>query len=1809
MATCARCGSALTPSDIVAGCCAKCGLACTPAHPPERAPGSDSSISATSDHFEPVQLPPDKGSRTVPDVRIDGTVDLSDMPPVETPRKPSSSPVDSHRKTVADLDAGGGTMEFEVGPAAPQAGGGTVDFDLGLPPSARGGEPKPGTVHDRAAFRTMEFDDRSAPPSAAPGGKTNFDDIAKTYDSDSFGSGLEGKLAEAWGTDLNKRVGGGVSLKGKAGSSSRTDQTLVVNERAVVPVSKKDSHAARPADYELIHLLGEGGMGVVYSARQTSIDRTVAVKMLKSHAAKNRDMQQKFLSEAVVTGDLDHPNIVPMYDLGKNENGDLFYAMKRVQGTPWSKEIAKKSQPENIEILLKIADAVAFAHARGVIHRDLKPENVMLGEFGEVLLMDWGLAYSTPTFRKSASITQTHSMGGSPAYMAPEMATGPIERINTASDIYLLGAILYEILTGKAPHAGSNVSKCLIAAARNEILPTEKTGELVEVARRAMATDQKDRYASVRDLQAAIRECLAHAESISLAARADLELKNAAETADYRTFSRAVFGFEEALALWPGNEHAAVRRFEARLQYASCAFGKGDYELAAGLLDRSLPAHAELGAKVDAENQEREARRHRLRRAKQVLVAFVVLLFAGGTAAYYRISAERDKARIAEEQARQDRDRAVAAELVAAADRDRAVEAEAKTAIERDRAIAADKRSQEERDKAVAAEATAKKEKDRAIAAEDTAKKDRDRAVAAEAAAKQDRDRAVIAETTAKKDRDRALTAETAAKNDRKIAIDARAEALRDRDAAKQSAIAAKLSEDAAKLATLAEQKARKEEQHQAYRAKIGLAAARIDENAFNGASEILTEIVKDTPAELRNWELGRLEYLCGRASLSIDAGAPVECVAADSEWQRFASGGWNGKLRLWDAARGGLIAELPYDGSFVKSVAFSRDGKYLAVGGTDKTAYVQVWDIATNRKIATPMGHTGTVVSVSFDARGARLLTASVDGTTRLWNVADGKLLRTLRGHASAVTAAALSPDEKSIVTTGHDGVAIVWPNDPTAYGDPQNLKPQDDEPMELRAFLGHKGPVRGVAFSPDGATVATCGDDRQVLVWKPTEVRPYRLSEVFAETPPAPIAPRKFLGHRAAVASVAFSADGKRLVSGGFDNAVLVWSVESGVVEKSLRGHAGQVRSCAVSADGKSVVSGSYDGTLKVWNVDEYHENLAVRTSALAGHVGAVSAADFSPDETRIVTAGVDRTAMIFDARSLATQTKLAEGHEYLASGGVVTSDGKMLVTSAVDGSVRVWDLALGTERAEFADTGRSAVVAVSRDGRFVLSGEGLRGARLWDLAAGKLVHRFPEHRGEVTAAAISPDGKLLFTGETSGRANVWSAETKELLWSELHHSRKLTAGAFTTDSARLLTASLDNSVGTWEAATGREIVELVRKHPSGVTGLAIIDAARFATVCEDGRVRIWPTAAVKPVIEPAFGPGKFAAVTASAGGELLAAIDQERSIVRLWDLRQDREVAAAGAPAGAEAAPWFTGESRGVAVWNVAFTPDAKSLVTIGGNEARRWNVVDGTETQAYRPHGAIAGVAFSPDGKFVATAGWDDVVKIWNVAEGRAVRKLQGRHKGGINSVAFDRDGKYLLTAGDDKTAILWRVDDGAFVRSFSGHVDRVTHAAFSPDGKRIVTSSADKTARTWNVDDGRLLREFKGTDGHAWPVLWAEFSRDGKLLVTAAADDLAKLWDAETGAFRLNLTGHTAAVNSAAFSPDGSRVVTGSRDSSIKLWDVADGKELLTLKGHAQEVTSVRFSPSGRSILSSARDDRAIIWPTIDWRTPQEPAAR
>ncbi len=268
------------------------------------------------------------------------------------------------------------------------------------------------------------------------------------------------------------------------------------------------------ADYHIGELLGEGGMGAVYSARQQSIDRPVAIKVLKSQLSQAEGTQEAFVSEAIITGRLDHPNIVPIYDVGKQPNDALFYAMKQVEGVEWKDRFATNTVSENLDILLRVADAIAFSHARGIIHRDLKPANIMLGPFGEVLVMDWGLAMPTEDNPSRESFPEARA-GGTPHYMAPEMADGT-ERVDRRSDVYLLGAILFEIVTGKPPHAlkieaatkRQRVMAVLEAVLNNVIVETDQSGELLDIARKAIATDPGDRFQTVAEFQSALREYL-----------------------------------------------------------------------------------------------------------------------------------------------------------------------------------------------------------------------------------------------------------------------------------------------------------------------------------------------------------------------------------------------------------------------------------------------------------------------------------------------------------------------------------------------------------------------------------------------------------------------------------------------------------------------------------------------------------------------------------------------------------------------------------------------------------------------------------------------------------------------------------------------------------------------------------------------------------------------------------------------------------------------------------------------------------------------------------------------------------------------------------------------------------------------------------------------------------------------------------------------------------------------------------------------------------------------------------------------------
>ena len=465
---------------------------------------------------------------------------------------------------------------------------------------------------------------------------------------------------------------------------------------------------------------------------------------------------------------------------------------------------------------------------------------------------------------------------------------------------------------------------------------------------------------------------------------------------------------------------------------------------------------------------------------------------------------------------------------------------------------------------------------------------------------------------------------------------------------------------------------------------------------------------------------------------------------------------------------------------------------------------------------------------------------------------------------------------------------------------------------------------------------------------------------------------------------------------------------------------------------------MSAGHDGTIRLWNVDEYEETRTVKPIALTGHTDAVLAADFSPDELKIVTAGRDRTAKLWDVRTRKPIATLAEGHEYLTSNVAITPDGKRLITAAVDGTTRIWDFEEGVEQAQLPATGRNAALAVSRDGRLVLTGDDGKAAKLWNAETGELIRTLPgashrnHRRGDLARRSPSIHRRNERTDQRLARRRRPGRVERDPSFAQdhrrrFHGRRQATSDGVARQHGRTLGREHRQRVDAVRLeASGRRLGRRARRRRSRGDGLRRRHRAALAArrgIAEAGS-RFRSRRASIPI------------VAASADGRLLAAVDHEAHAVRLWDLEAKKRTRGreptAHRPSVARS---IFGSRSGLGRRDCARRFDARDDRR---QRSPRVEPVDAEETQAFRPHGAVAGVAFSPDGRSVATAGWDDAVKIWNVADAHAVSKIRGGHDGIVNDVVYSRDGRRLLTAGDDGTARhLERRDGGRTARCFAG----------------------------------------------------------------------------------------------------------------------------------------------------------------------------
>jgi serine/threonine-protein kinase len=432
------------------------------------------------------------------------------------------------------------------------------------------------------------------------------------------------------------RAGGARAVHGRGSKSNPVQHGSAAETLGTAPSGSTDglalptmrisTEAAEDPEILLMTRLGKGGMGEVWLGRHRALDREVAVKRL--HRDTTDATLAALLEEARITAKLDHGHIVPIHFVARDVSGTPMVVMKRVHGLPWRDLLPREglhddALVEQLETLIRVARALEFAHSRDVVHRDVKPENVMVGEYGEVYLVDWGLAVRTGPASgtdtpdsASASTPAAPSIVGTPGFMAPEMLAG--DGVDARTDVYLLGATLHRLLTGRMRHEAPTVLEALTAAAMSEPHPYDETvaPELGRIANDACQRDPGERTRSATVFREQLEAYLDRRAAFALLRTADErrdELAHALEVADgddeaiRALFTQTRFGYQQVLEGWP-DLHEAARGHDAAVRLMlDYELGRAQPRAARSLLASLHDPDAATRARVDAlEKAERE---------------------------------------------------------------------------------------------------------------------------------------------------------------------------------------------------------------------------------------------------------------------------------------------------------------------------------------------------------------------------------------------------------------------------------------------------------------------------------------------------------------------------------------------------------------------------------------------------------------------------------------------------------------------------------------------------------------------------------------------------------------------------------------------------------------------------------------------------------------------------------------------------------------------------------------------------------------------------------------------------------------------------------------------------------------------------------------------------------------------------------------------------------------------------------------------------------------------------------------------------
>jgi len=656
-----------------------------------------------------------------------------------------------------------------------------------------------------------------------------------------------------------------------------------------------------------------------------------------------------------------------------------------------------------------------------------------------------------------------------------------------------------------------------------------------------------------------------------------------------------------------------------------------------------------------------------------------------------------------------------------------------------------------------------------------------------------------------------------------------------------------------------------------------------------------------------------------------------------------------------------------------VLSAQFSPDGRRVVTASADGTA--GVWDAHTGAKLA-EVRHAAIVRHAEFSPDGRRIITASEDSTAQVWDANTGQPLTAPLQHGLKVRRAHFSPDGQRVVTASADATARVWDG---RTGEP------------VAPPLQHAKYVNDAAFSPDGRRVATASDDATACVWD-------------ARTGMRLVGP---LQHREQIYSARFSPEEKRLVTASADGTARVWDALTGQPLAVLR-HREFMPFANFSPDGTRVVTASWDNTARVWDAATGEPV----TPALEFESDVLHA-EFSSDGRRVF-AIADTAARVWDAASGRPLTELILHAAPLRHVGGFSPDGGRVVTASLDKTAIVRDVRAGAALPEIlADRQASRTVAGSADGRWIAAGRGREFVvHVWDASTGEIVAGPLHHDDLIVTIQFSPDGRSLLTASRDGTARIWNVPSGEPAGPPLRHQGPIRSAQFSRDGRRIATASEDETARIRDAASGRELFAPLR-HGNYVSWAEFSpDDQRVVTASGDNTARVWDAATGQPLVPPLRHQLGLQAAHFSPDGRTLVTASDDGT-ARLWE-------SGTGQPVGQPLT--HLGHVRAV-----KFSPDGRWVVTASLDKtARVWDARTGEPvTEPLKHPASLHDARFSPDSQRVVTVDLEPVSLIRDAATGHPLFEPL-RHEAKVEAVLFLSHGSRLATVGGDRLLRLWDV---------------------------------------------------------------------------------------------------------------------------------------------------------------------------------------